>query len=527
MFIRRINKKTKNRTYTTVYLSESYRENGKVKHRHISNLSKWPDQMIDSLEKILKGEKITSVSDLQLSQGKSFGGIQVISEVAKRLGIKQALGNSEQGKLALFQIAGRIITQGSRNYLANEWVNLQSVETVFKTAQFNHNDLYKNLNWLSENQDGIEKKIFSHRNNNEPIKDIFLYDVTSSYLEGDKNELAEYGYNRDKKRGKKQIVIGLLTDDKGYPISVEVFKGNTGDTKTVSSQLEKLKANFGVERVIFVGDKGMVKSSQIAEIESDRYKWNYLTTITKEQIRTLISEKVIQLDLFAEKIIEVKAENNIRYILRRNPIRAEELKNNRQSKINKIKAFVSEQNIYLKEHKRAEAEVALRKINALISKLKLEKIIELTEKERVLTATFDKDVQKKAEELDGCYVVKTNVPKEKLDTQTAHDRYKDLADVEFAFRTMKTTLEEIRPIYVRKAENTRGHVFVAMLAYIIIKYVTDALAGLNLSRKYIFDSLDKINYLQYTHEDKTINIVPKNLLECQKIIIKTLNIKLK
>ncbi|MCF6185222.1 MAG: IS1634 family transposase [Bacteroidales bacterium] len=329
MFIRRIHKKSKNKTYTTVYLAESYRENGKVRHRHISNLSKWSDEMIDSLEKTLKGEKITTINDLQLSQGKSFGAIKVITEVAERLGIKQSLGNSEQGKLALFQIAGRIITQGSRNYLANEWVNLQDVKEVFKLNNFNHNDLYENLTWLSENQNKIEKKIFTHRNNKKPLKNIFLYDVTSSYLEGNKNELAEYGYNRDNKKGKKQIVIGLLTDDKGYPVSIEVFKGNTGDTKTVSSQLGKLKENFGVERVIFVGDKGMVKSSQIAEIESDKYKWNYLTTITKQQIQTLISENVIQLDLFAGKIIEVKTEDNIRYILRRNPIRAEKLKKNK------------------------------------------------------------------------------------------------------------------------------------------------------------------------------------------------------
>lgn len=527
MFIRRIHKKTKNKTYTTVYLTESYRENGKVKHRHISNLSKWPDEMINSLEKILKGEKITTVNDLQLSQGKSFGAIKVITEIAKRLGIKQSLGNSEQGKLALFQIAGRIITQGSRNYMANEWANLQAVKDIFDTPKFNHNDLYKNLIWLSKNQDKIEQKIFSHRNKNEQVKEIFLYDVTSSYLEGNKNELAEYGYNRDKKRGKKQIVIGLLTDKKGYPISVEVFRGNTGDTKTVSSQLKKLKENFGVERVVFVGDKGMVKSSQIDEIESDKYKWNYLTTITKQQIRTLISEKVIQLDLFSEEIIEVKTEDNIRYILRRNPYRAETLKQNRQSRIDSVISFISEQNTYLKEHKKAKLDVAVRKVNKKISKLKLNKIIELSEKDRVIIATVNTEAQIKAEELDGCYVVKTNVPSDDLDAQTAHDRYKDLADVESAFRTMKTSLEEIRPIYVRKTENTRGHVFVVMLAYMIIKYITDALSELNYSRKYIFESLDKINYLQYTHKGKIINIVPENLLECQKKIISGLNIKLK
>ena len=527
MFIRRIHKKTKNKTYTTVYLTEGYRENGKVKHRHISNLSKWSDEMITSLEKILKGEKITTIKDLELSQGKSFGAIKVILEVAKKIGIKQALGNSQQAKLAMFQIAGRIITQGSRHYLANEWSNLQAIEETFKTEKFNHNDLYKNLSWVSKNQNSIEQKIFSYRNNNEPIKEIFLYDVTSSYLEGNKNELAEYGYNRDKKRGKKQIVIGLLTDDKGYPISIEVFKGNTGDTKTVSNQLEKLKENFGVDRVIFVGDKGMVKSSQIAEIESDKYSWNYLTTITKQQIRTLISENIIQLDLFAKKIIEIKTEDNTRYILRRNSTRAEDLKQNRQSKIEKVKAFVSEQNVYLKEHKKAQMEVALRKINVLISKLKLKKIAELSEGNRTIILTIDSKAHEKAEELDGCYVVKTNVPEENLDSQKAHDRYKGLADVEFAFRTMKTTLEEIRPIYVRKEENTRGHIFVVMLAYMIIKYITDTLSELNYSRKYIFESLDKINYLQYVHQEKIINIVPEKLLPCQEKILKALKIKLK
>jgi len=287
MFVQRIHKKTKTKTYTSVVLMENYREGKKVKHRIISNLSKWPETLVSGLEKLLKGEKVKTVADLELSVGKSFGAIQVVSEIAKRLGIKQALGNSRQSAPAMFQIAGRIISQGSRNYLANEWGKSQAVEKVFKLKNFTEDSLYDNLDWLSANQQKIERKIYEYRNNGEPIKELFLYDVTSSYLEGDKNELAAYGYNRDKKKGKKQIVIGLLTDSDGYPISVEVFDGNTGDTKTVSSQLKKLKDNFGVERVVFVGDKGMVKSSQIDEITSDEYKWNYLTTITKQQIKTL------------------------------------------------------------------------------------------------------------------------------------------------------------------------------------------------------------------------------------------------
>ncbi|MCF6185223.1 MAG: transposase [Bacteroidales bacterium] len=169
----------------------------------------------------------------------------------------------------------------------------------------------------------------------------------------------------------------------------------------------------------------------------------------------------------------------------------------------------------------------MRKINEKILKLKLENILQVTVNERTLILNTDNEAQEEAKKLDGCYVVKTNVPSEDLDAKTAHDCYKTLADVEFAFRTMKTTLEEIRPIYVRKKENTRGDVFVAMLAYMIIKYITDAVSGLNYSRKYIFESLDKINYLQYTLEGKTINIVPENLTECQKKITEALKITLK
>lgn len=527
MFIQKIHKKTKTKTYSSVVLMENYREGKKVKHRIISNLSKWPKELVSGLEQLLKGEHILTVKDLEPSIGKSFGAIFAVMEIAKRLGIKQALGNSRQAALAIFQIAGRIISQGSRNYLANQWVKGQAVEEIFKLTDFTEYALYDNLDWLSKNQQIIERKIYKLRTKGKPIKEMFLYDVTSSYLEGDKNELAAFGYNRDKKKGKKQIVIGLLTDSEGYPVSVEVFEGNTSDTKTVSSQLQKLKDNFGVERVIFVGDKGMVKSAQITEITSDEYKWNYLTTITKQQIRTLLNENIIQLDLFDKDIVEVSGKDGIRYILRRNPIRAEEIKNNRESKIEHIVEFIKARNLYLKEHKKAKSEVALRKVEDKISRLKLKTIVSTELKGRNIIVKTDNEKKEKEEELDGCYVVKTDVPEENLSTQTAHDRYKDLGKVEFAFRTMKTTLEKIRPIFVRKEEHTRGHVFVAMLAYMIVKYITDKSKELNLTRQFIIESLDKIQYLEYQYKGKTMKIVPRNLLEHQKQIVQELNLKLK
>ena len=188
---------------------------------------------------------------------------------------------------------------------------------------------------------------------------------------------------------------------------------------------------------------------------------------------------------------------------------------------------IKARNLYLKEHKKAKSEVALRKVEDKISRLKLKTIVSTELKGRNIIVKTDNEKKKKEEELDGCYVVKTDVPEENLSTQTAHDRYKDLGKVEFAFRTMKTTLEKIRPIFVRKKEHTRGHVFVAMLAYMIVKYITDKSKELNLTRQFIIESLDKIQYLEYQYKGKTMKIVPRNLLEHQKQIVQELNLKLK
>ncbi len=523
MFIQRTQRKTKDKVYHSVVLMENYREGEKVKHRTITTLTKWPKHIVDDLEKLLKGNSITSIEDMELSNGKSFGALEIVRQVAKRLGIEQALGNSRQAKLAMVQIAGRIIAQQSRNYIANEWVQNQDIEGVFKVSNFNEDSLYANLDWLTENQQQIEKKIFKHRYTTTKVKEIFLYDVTSSYFEGTKNELAKFGYNRDKKKGKMQIVVGLMLDSYGYPLTIEVFEGNTSDTKTVTSQLKKLKETFGIERVIFVGDKGMIKSSQIDEIISDHYKWDYLTTITKGQIKTLINKGVLQLSLFEDEIIEVIGENNERYILRKNKYRAHEIFLNREDRINKAIEFIHRKTMYLSEHPMATIEVSMKKIDEKISQLKLKNIITVKLNERVFIPSINQQEVKKQGELDGCYVVKTSVPKADLSTQVAHDRYKDLGLVEYAFRTMKTTMEELRPIFVRKEDRTRGHVFVVMLAYMITKYISDQISHLDYTRKFAIESLDKIQYVEYIFKGQKINIRPTNLPAHTQKILQALN----
>ena len=533
MYIQRYKKNKKGKTYQSAFLVEAYREAGKVKHRHLANLSALPENILVSIEKELKVNKVTnsnttsnsySLKDLQPSQGKCCGGIIAIHQLSKRIGISEALGKSKEAKLALVQIMGRILCQRSRNYIANEWIAGQAIEEVLNIGNFTEDTLYSNLDWLCENQEKIENKLFKIRHKGS-IETIYLYDVTSSYFEGTENELAAYGYNRDGKRGKMQIVIGLLCDNDGYPISIEVFAGNTQDTSTVHSQLQKLKKRFGIKNVIMVGDRGMIKKASIATIND--MNWCYITAITKPQIETLLKSTVLQLEMFTEKLMEVE-HDNVRYVLRRNPYRAEEIQVNRDSKLGKIKELVKLKNEYLSAHPKSKLKTALTELNKKIEKLKLGQWISVTSRDsnRTLTLNINKEQLDEESKLDGCYVIKSNVPKDLADGDTLHSRYKDLALVETAFRTMKQSFEELRPIYVRKELRTKGHVFVCMLSYIIVKYASIQCKDLDFTRKHIFETLNNIQYVTFDHKNIQLKVLPKKLLPQSQKIIDALNIKL-
>ena len=256
-------------------MRESYREEGKVKHRTIANLSSCTPEEIEAIRLALSHKHhlaalVNLKEDLRLEQGLSVGAVWAVFSVAKRLGIVAALGSTRlpvavatqtgAGKLALWQVIARVIDQGSR-LSAVRLAGSHAACDVLNLAKFNEDDLYNNLDWLRENQAKIEEHLFAKRNGRKRDQDkqqLFLYDVTSSYLEGTKNELSAFGYNRDKKKGKRQIVIGLLCDEAGIPLSIEVFTGNTKDPQTVSSQVTKVVQRFGGGKVTFVGDRGMI-----------------------------------------------------------------------------------------------------------------------------------------------------------------------------------------------------------------------------------------------------------------------------
>ena len=454
--------KSGKKIYRSILLRESYREDGKVKKRTIANLSNCTPQEIGAIKLALNhkedlGELGSLSESVELQEGLSVGAVWCVSQVARELGIEEALGKDFQGKLAMWQVIARVIDQGSR-LSAVRLAQVHAAGDVLDMKRgFDENDLYGNLAWLAENQGKIEQKLFESRRGEKKPK-LFLYDVTSSYLEGEQNHFGEYGYNRDGKKGKKQIVIGLLCDEQGEAVSTEVFAGNTQDTQTFIPQVRKVAERFGCKEVTIVGDRGMIKTLQIEQLPEG---FHYITALTKPQIEAHLNKGILQLGLLEDKVFEIK-EGGVRYMLRRNPKRAEEMVESRFSKMRCLGEFIEKKNSYLRDHPMASVSKALEKA-----------------KEKLKSLRIDTWVQIKEE--DGCYVIKTDLKEDEADKHLVHDRYKDLTEVERAFRDCKTVNLEVRPVYVRKEESTRGHVFVVMLAYMIIRRLRKAWEGFDLT----------------------------------------------
>jgi transposase len=512
------------KAYTRYLLRESYREGKKVKHRTIANLSRCKPEEIEAIRLALRHKqdltKLINVNDdLHLEQGPSVGAVWAIFDVARRLGITDVLGASRAGKLALWQVLARVIGQGSR-LSAVRLAGSHAACDILDLKKFNEDDLYDNLDWLSENQARIEDRLFERRNGKRGEKgdqQLFLYDVTSSYLEGTENAFGAFGYSRDKKKGKQQIVIGLLCDDRGTPLSIEVFPGNTKDTATFGSQVRKVAERFGEGEVTFVGDRGMIKSEQMEGLNKEGF--HYITAITKPQIRKLLKTGRIQMSLFDQPLAEVETGEGIRYVLRRNPIRAAEMEKSRQERLRSVHKEVEKQNLYLAEHSRARVAVASRKVEEKIEQLELTGWLSEKTKGREISLEEDDDALAEESKLDGGYVLKTDLDREVASKETVHDRYKDLALVERAFRTSKTVELKVRPVHVRTASHTRGHVFVVMLSYLIIAELARCWQDLEVTVNEGIKQLDTLCATQLLIKEKVrLNQIPRPRALIQQLL---------
>ena len=480
--------RSKSKSYTRHLLRECYREDGKIKHRTIANVSSCSAEEIQAMRLALRHKQdlvsLTSARDaVRLDQGPSCGAVLTLLALAKEIGLTQALGSTQQGKLALWQVIARAIDQGSR-LSAVRLAGTHAAADALGLDRFDEDDLYANLDWLCERQHRIEDRLFASLG--ETGSGLYLYDVTSSYLEGEHNELGAFGYNRDGKRGKRQIVIGLLCTGVGVPISIEVFTGNTQDPKTVASQVRKVAERFGGVRLTLVGDRGMIRGPQIAALPQE---FGYITAITKPQIETLLAGGQLQMSLFDDTISEVLTPQGMRYVVRRNPVRAEELAASRADKLAALRHTAEDATVYLAAHRRAGVDVQQRRVEAKAARLRIEPWVRVVVTDRELVIVTDEAMRAEVAKLDGCYAITTNLSRAEASAQTVHDRYRDLALVEQGFRTSKTVELEMRPINVRLASRTRGHVLVVMLAYRLVQTLARRWAHLNVTVQEGIDQL--------------------------------------
>lgn len=459
-----------------------------VVHRTLANLTHLPPTLVALIEEYCRaeraGEKLEVGVRAEPAVGRAYGPLAAMLALAREIGLERVLGTSKLGRLALFLVLARVLHRGSR-LSALRWADTQAVRETLGIARFKEDDLYAALDWLCDEQARIERELAASK---EPPT-AFLYDVTSSYFEGQKNELAAPGYSRDGKKFKKQIVVGLLTDADGEPMSVQVFEGNTSDPKTVSDQVRKLADEFGAHEVALVGDRGMLKGPQRELLGNEGLR--YVTSLTDPQIRKKLAEGVLQLELFSERVAEV-VHDGVRHLLRRNPATMERHRSRRRDQLATVAAKVEARNAELAEKPRAKLKAALASAQSWLARYRLSAFVSARAEGRTIVLDIDAQKRSAAEELDGCYVVISDVPHAAASADKLWDRYGDLQRVERDFRTMKTGLLELRPIFLRKAGRTRGHALVAMLALKLTRALERRTAPLGLTTKDVLDRLDGV-----------------------------------
>lgn len=514
-----------------ILLRESFREHGKVRTRTLCNLTRWAPERIEALRRTLKGDFDGFVGDCNPVSGPVFGALFVLKKISERLGLTEALGKHRFARLVLFLVFARIAHQGSR-LSAVRWAQNHAVSETLGRSRFSEDELYEALDWVAKKQEKIENRLYrKYVRDRGAAPTLVLYDVTSSYFEGTQNELAAFGYDRDKKRGKKQIVIGLLTAADGEPLAVKVFEGNTSDPKTVADQVRTVKDRFGISEVVFVGDRGMVKASGKITLSDAGFK--YITALTDPQIRRLIKANVIQLSGFDETIHEVE-HGKVRLVLCRNEATRRKEERRREDKIRKLKARVEKRNQFVLQSKKAKPEAGLRALISWVKTHKLASFVTLSIKEREIIFEIDQAAKFNAALLDGCYVLETDVPCQMMETKTVHDRYLDLETIERDFRTMKTTLLEVRPIFLRKADRTRGHVFVATLALkvvremrrlLVVEFGTTNENSMTVTLEDALASLSRLCLQDYRIKGATVTRLPRPD-DGQKRILQALGVSL-
>jgi len=458
-----------------ILLRESYREHGKVKTRTLANLSKLPPEAIETLRATLKGQALVPAEEtFEVVASPHHGHVQAVLAAMRRLGFFELIASrpSAERDRVVAMVAARVLAPHSK-LATTRWWQITTLPEILGVTEADEDDLYEAMDWLLERQNRIEQKLAARHLENDALA---LYDLSSSYFEGVTCPLAEFGHNRDAKKGKRQVNYGLLTNAQGIPVSVSVFKGNSGDPKTLLPQVDKVRQQFDLERFVLVGDRGMITQKQVDALRDiDGVDW--ISALRPEAIRKLLNAQAIQMDLFDERnLFELSHPDfpDERLIACRNPELAQHRREKRRrlleataKELEKVRGMV--------ERGRLEGQDAIGvRIGKVIDKYKVAKHYTLDIGDTHFRFAVDEDNVAAEAALDGLYVVRTSVAVARLSTEDTVLSYKRLSQVERAFHTLKSLDLEVRPIRHRRERRVRAHIFLCMLAYYVEWHMIEA-----------------------------------------------------
>ena len=462
-------------------LRESYRENGKVKSRTLANLTSLPIEQIHLLRRVLKGQKLVAADDaLRIARSRPHGHVRAVLAMIRHLDLPRLIASRScrQRDLIVALVAQRVLRPGSK-LAATRWWKTTTLAEELNVADAEVDEVYAALDWLLPRQHRIENKLAKrHLAAGEHV----FYDLSSSSYYGRTCSLACLGNNRDGIRGLPCIAYGVMTDAQGRPVSVDVFAGNTGDPSTVPDQADKLKQRFGLDRVVLVGDRGMLTQARIEALRK-RPGIGWLSALRSDAIRGLIDRGQIERTLFDEvNLAEIHAPDfpDERLVACYNPLLAERRRNKREALLEaterELRRIAAEVGRRTKTPLRKDA-IGL-KVGRVLNKFKVGKHFELTIADNHLAWQRDEAAIARETALDGIYVIRTSEPAVRLSAENAVRGYKQLGDVEQAFRCLKGLDLLLRPFHHRLDDRVRAHVFVCLLAYYVQWHLKQAWAPL-------------------------------------------------
>ena len=476
-----------------ILLRESSREGSKVHKRTLANISDWPPEQIDALRRVLKGETFPdSSSAVLVTRSLPHGHVAAVLGSLRAAGLDRIISPApcRQLNLVCCMIVARILQPASKLATARGLLldtASSSLGEILGLSRAGEDDLYESMDWLIGRQSSIESQLAGRHLAN---GSLVLYDLSSSYFEGRHCPVATFGHSRDERSGNPQIVYGLLTDAQGCPVAIEVFAGNTADPKTVKGQIEKLRNRFGLERVILVGDRGTLTSARLREDVRPQAGIDWITALRAPQVQSLAANAgPLQMSLFDQRDLAEIVHPDYpgeRLIACRNPLLAVQRARKRLELLAATEKKLNEVLVATKRAKqpfRGKDRIALR-VSKVLGRYKMAKHFLCQFEDNTFTFEQNKSSIDREAELDGIYVIRTNVSSAQASAEDAVRYYKELSNVERAFRSMKSVDLKIRPIFHRTENRVRAHVLLCMLAYYVEWHMRRDLAPM------LFDDAD-------------------------------------